>query len=149
MEKKVLNKNLIGKEYPAITLKVKKEILVAFSRSTGQVDPIYFDERTAKENGYPTIIAPPTFLTIIAMQQENPYEYLEKINVSLDSVLHAGQDYRYFYPIFAEDVIEMKYRIDDVFQKKNGEITFIVFQSKYKNQDGLKIAESLSTLAIR
>ena len=149
MEKKVLNKNLIGKEYPAITLKVKKEILVAFSRSTGQVDPIYFDERTAKENGYPTIIAPPTFLTVIAMQQENPYEYLEKINVSLDSVLHAGQDYRYFYPIFAEDVIEMKYRIDDVFQKKNGEITFIVFQSKYKNQDGLKIAESVSTLAIR
>jgi len=149
MEKKVLNKNLIGKEYPAITFKVKKEILVAFSRSTGQVDPIYFDERTAKENGYPTIIAPPTFLTVIAMQQENPYEYLEKINVSLDSVLHAGQDYRYFYPIFAEDVIEMKYRIDDVFQKKNGEITFLVFQSKYKNQDGLKIAESVSTLAIR
>ena len=149
MEKKVLNKNLIGKEYPAITLKVKKEILVAFSRSTGQVDPIYFDERTARDNGYSTIMAPPTFLTVIAMQQENPYEYLEKINVSLDSVLHAGQDYRYFYPIFAEDVIEMKYRIDDVFQKKNGEITFIVFQSKYKNQDGLKIAESVSTLAIR
>ena len=149
MEKKVLNKNLIGKEYPAITFKVKKEILVAFSRSTGQVDPIYFDEHTARDNGYSTIMAPPTFLTVIAMQQENPYEYLEKINVSLDSVLHAGQDYRYFYPIFAEDVIEMKYRIDDVFQKKNGEITFIVFQSKYKNQDGLKIAESLSTLAIR
>ena len=149
MEKKVLNKNLIGKEYPAITFKVKKEILIAFSKSTGQIDPIYFDERTARDNGYSTIMAPPTFLTVIAMQQENPYEYLEKINVSLDSVLHAGQDYRYFYPIFAEDVIEMKYRIDDVFQKKNGEITFIVFQSKYKNQDGLKIAESVSTLAIR
>ena len=149
MEKKVLNKNLIGKEYPAITFKVKKEILVAFSRSTGQVDPIYFDERTAKDNGYPAIMAPPTFLTVIAMQQENPYEYLEKINVSLSSVLHAGQDYKYFHPIYSEDVIEMKYRIDDVFQRKNGEITFIVFRAKYKNQDGVKIAESVSTLAIR
>lgn len=149
MEKKVLNKNLIGKEYPAITFKVKKEILIAFSKSTGQIDPIYFDERTARDNGYSTIMAPPTFLTVIAMQQENPYEYLEKINVSLSSVLHVGQDYRYFHPIYAEDVIEMKYTIDDVFQRKNGEITFIVFRAKYKNQDGVKIAESVSTLAIR
>jgi len=149
MEKKVLNKNLIGKEYPAITFKVKKEILIAFSRSTGQIDPIYFDERKAIDNGHPTIVAPPTFLTVIAMYQENPYEYLEKINVPLSSVLHAGQEYSYFHPIYADDVIEMKYRIDDVFQRKNGEITFIVFRAKYKNQDGVKIAESVSTLAIR
>ena len=92
MEKKVLNKNLIGKEYPPIIFKVKKEILIAFSRSTGQINPIYFDERKAIDNGHPSIVAPPTFLTVIAMYQENPYEYLEKINVPLSSVLHAGQE---------------------------------------------------------
>ena len=149
MEKKVLNKNLIGKEYPPITFRVKKEILIAFSRSTGQIDPIYFDERKAKDNGHPAIMAPPTFLTVIAMHQENPYEYLEKINVSLSSVLHAGQEYSYFHPIYAEDVIEMKYNIEDIFQRKNGEITFIVFRSTYTNHNSIKIAESASTLAIR
>ena len=149
MEKKVLNKNLIGKEYPPIIFKVKKEILIAFSRSTGQINPIYFDERKAIDNGHPTIVAPPTFLTVIAMYQENPYEYLEKINVPLSSVLHAGQEYSYFHPIYADDVIEMKYNIEDIFQRKNGETTFIVFRSKYTNHNSIKIAESASTLAIK
>ena len=149
MEKKVLNKNLIGKEYPAITLKVKKNILIAFSKSIDQADPVYFDKDIAREKGHRNILAPPTFLTVINMHQENPYEYLENINVSLSSVLHAGQEYSYFYPIYAGDEIEMKYKIEDVFHRKNRQITFIAFKAKYSNQDGIIVAESTSTLAIR
>ena len=46
-------------------------------------------------------------------------------------------------------IIEMKYNIEDIFQRKNGEITFIVFRSTYTNHDSIKIAESASTLAIK
>jgi len=149
MKKSVLNKKLIGKQYPAITYKIKKDMLVSFAKATEQVNPIFFDEQIAKEKGHPTIVAPPTFLTVVTMQQEKPYEYLEKINISLSSVLHAGQEYSYYHPIYAGDEIKMKYKIDDIYDKKNGLITFIAFRSKYINQDNIKVAESVSTLVIR
>ena len=149
MEKTVLNKNIIGKEYPSIAYKVSKRRLIAFAKATEEVNLIYYDEQIAKENGYKTIIAPPTFLTVIAMQQDNPYEYLDKINVRLSSVLHAGQEYTYYYPVYAGDEIRMKNKIEDIYYKKNGSITFIDFRSIYTNQNNIKVAESVSTLAIR
>ena len=149
MEKTILNKNIIGKEYPSITYNVSKRRLIEFAKATEEVNPIYYDERIAKENGYPTIIAPPTFLTVIAMQQDNPYEYLDKINVRLSSVLHAGQQYSYHHPVYAGDEIRMKNKIEDIYFKKNNSIAFIDFYSKYINQKNIKVAESISTLAIR
>tara|TARA_B100001142_G_scaffold137944_1_gene139462 strand:- start:1307 stop:1756 length:450 start_codon:yes stop_codon:yes gene_type:complete len=149
VEKTILNKNIIGKEYPSITYNVSKRRLIEFAKATEEVNPIYYDERIAKENGYPTIIAPPTFLTVIAMQQENPYEYLDKINVRLSSVLHAGQQYSYHHPVYAGDEIRMKNKIEDIYFKKNNSIAFIDFYSKYINQNNIKVAESISTLAIR
>ena len=83
------------------------------------------------------------------MQQDNPYEYLDKINVRLSSVLHAGQQYTYYHPVYAGDEIRMKNKIEDIYHKKNGSITFIDFRSIYTNQNNIKVAESVSTLAIR
>ena len=149
MGKTVLSNNIIGKEYPSIAYKVSKRRLIAFAKATEEVNLIYYDEQIAKENGYKTIIAPPTFLTVIAMQQDNPYEYLDKINVRLSSVLHAGQQYTYYHPVYAGDEIRMKNKIEDIYYKKNGSITFIDFRSRYTNQNNIKVAESVSTLAIR
>ena len=149
MVKTVLSNNIIGKEYPSIAYKVSKRRLIAFAKATEEVNPIYYDEQIAKENGFTTIIAPPTFLTVIAMQQDNPYEYLDKINVRLSSVLHAGQQYTYYHPVYAGDEIRMKNKIEDIYYKKNGSITFIDFRSIYTNQNNIKVAESVSTLAIR
>ena len=149
MVKTVLSNNIIGKEYPSIAYKVSKRRLIAFAKAIEEVNPIYYDEQIAKENGYTTIIAPPTFLTVIAMQQDNPYEYLDKINVRLSSVLHAGQQYTYYHPVYAGDEIRMKNKIEDIHYKKNGSITFIDFRSIYTNQNNIKVAESVSTLAIR
>ena len=119
MANTVLSNNIIGKEYPSIAYKVSKRRLIAFAKATEEVNPIYYDEQIAKENGYTTIIAPPTFLTVIAMQQDNPYEYLDKINVRLSSVLHAGQQYTYYHPVYAGDEIRMKNTIEEENYNRN------------------------------
>ena len=77
MEKPYSDKNLIGKEYPIITYQVKKEMLIAFAKATEQVDPIYYNEKAAKENGHPTIIAPPTFLTCLLYTSPSPRDVEE------------------------------------------------------------------------
>ena len=71
----MLDRSLINKKYPPVVFNVKKQRLKFFAKATGQTDPVYFDELIAKEKGYPTILAPPMFLTTVGHEQDNPYQY--------------------------------------------------------------------------
>ena len=144
-----LNKKFIGKKYSPIQFNVEKQRLKFFSKATGQSDPIYFDEAIAKEKGFPSIVAPPTFLTTIGYEKENPYDYLEDLGISIARILSAGQKYYYFHLIFGGDVILMESEIQDIYVKKGGKLQFIEFLSTYTNQSDLNIARSVSTLVFR
>tara|TARA_B100000902_G_scaffold227797_1_gene216249 strand:+ start:1042 stop:1485 length:444 start_codon:yes stop_codon:yes gene_type:complete len=146
---KELDKKFIGKKYSPIQFNVEKQRLKFFSKATGQSDPIYFDEAIAKEKGFPSIVAPPTFLTTIGYEKENPYDYLEDLGISIARILSAGQKYYYFNLIFGGDIIFMESEIQDIYVKKAGKLQFIEFLSIYTNQSDLSIARSVSTLVFR
>lgn len=128
---------------------VEKQRLRFFAKATGQTDPIYFDEQAARENGHPSILAPPTFLTVVGHEQEKPYKYITDLGIDFGKILHAGQTYKYYKPVYAGDVITMESQIVDLYEKKNGALQFIEFQSTYANQDNIMVAESLATLVAR
>ena len=128
---------------------VEKQRLRFFAKATGQTDPIYFDEQAARENGHPSILAPPTFLTVVGHEQEKPYKYITDLGIDFGKILHAGQTYKYHKPVYAGDVITMESQIVDLYEKKNGALQFIEFQSTYANQDNIMVAESLATLVAR
>lgn len=128
---------------------VEKQRLRFFAKATGQTDPVYFDEQAARENGHPSILAPPTFLTVVGHEQEKPYKYITDLGIDFGKILHAGQTYKYYKPVYAGDVITMESQIVDLYEKKNGALQFIEFQSTYANQDNIMVAESLATLVAR
>ena len=145
----MLNKSLINKTYPPIIFDIEKQRVRFFSKATGQTDPVYFDEDIAKENGFPSLLAPPTFLTTINHGQENPYQYLHDLSIDMKNVLHAGQSYKYHHLVFAGDQITMESKIKNMYDKKNGSLQFIEFESIFLNQNKKLAVESLSTLVIR
>ena len=145
----MLNKSLINKTYPPIIFDIEKQRVKFFSKATGQTDPVYFDENIAKEKGFPSLLAPPTFLTTVSHEQKNPYQYLHDLSIDMKNVLHAGQSYKYHDLIFAGDQITMESKIKNMFDKKNGSLQFIEFESIFLNQNKKLTAESLSTLVIR
>tara|TARA_Y100001960_G_C14605207_1_gene792887 strand:- start:637 stop:1074 length:438 start_codon:yes stop_codon:yes gene_type:complete len=145
----MLDRSLIKKRYPPISFDVEKQRLRFFAKATGQTDPIYFDEQAARENGHPSILAPPTFLTVVGHEQEKPYKYITDLGIDFGKILHAGQTYKYHKPVYAGDVITMESQIVDLYEKKNGTLQFIEFQSTYANQDNIMVAESLATLVAR
>ena len=67
----------------------------------------------------------------------------------MKNVLHAGQSYTYHHLIFAGDKITMESKIKDMYDKKNGSLQFVEFESLFLNQNKKLIVESLSTLVIR
>ena len=145
----MLNKSLINKSYPPIIFDIEKQRVRFFSKATGQTDPVYFDEDIAKEKGFPSLLAPPTFLTTVSHEQRNPYQYLHDLSIDMKNVLHAGQCYKYHDLVFAGDQITMESKIKNMYDKKNGSLQFIEFESIFLNQNKKLTIESLSTLVIR
>ena len=145
----MLNKSLINKTYPPIIFDIEKQRVKFFSKATGQTDPVYFDEDAAKERGFPSLLAPPTFLTTVSHEQKKPYQYLHDLSIDMKNVLHAGQSYKYHDLVFAGDQITMESKIKNMYDKKNGSLQFIEFESIFLNQNKKLTVESLSTLVIR
>ena len=120
-----------------------------FAIATGQQLPVLFDESLAKQKGHPSLLAPPTFLTTVGNEQDNPLQYIADLSIDIGKILHAGQLYKYHQPIYAGDIITMESQIVDMYDKKNGTLQFVEFESIYTNQDKVIVAESLSTLVVR
>ena len=146
---KRIDKKLIGKKYPDISFAVEKQRLRFFSTATSQTDPIYFNEKFAKQKGYPSIVAPPTFLTTVGYEKDNPYDFLDELGIEIDRVLSACQNYIFYNLIFAGDLISMKSRISDIYDKKSGKLQFVEISSTFYNQKATKVAKSISTLVYR
>ena len=145
----MLNRSLIGKKYHPVVFNVEKQRLKFFAKATGQTDPLYFDETYAVDQGHPSLLAPPTFLTTVAMEQEKPYQYLEDLNIKIGRLLHARQMYSYHAPVYAGDTITMDSKIADMYDKKEGTLQFVVFESHFKNQKQNKVAKASSTLVVQ
>ena len=146
---KWIDKKLIGKQYPDISFTIEKQRLRFFSKATFQTNPIYFNEKFAKQKGYPSIVAPPTFLTTVGYEKDNPYDFLDELGIEIDRVLSAGQNYIFYNLIFAGDLILMKSRISDIYDKKSGKLQFVEISSEFYNRKATKVAKSISTLVYR
>ena len=145
----MLDRNLIGKKYPIIEFRVLDHRLKFFSKATGQTDPIYFDREYAKKKNHKGILCPPTFLMIVGMEQDNFYKYLQDLNVSIKSILHAEQEFIYEELVYEGDTLKMETVIVDMFDKKQGLLQFCTFKSIYKNQDNVHVATIRFTIVVR
>ena len=67
----------------------------------------------------------------------------------MKNILHASQSYKYHHLVFAGDQITMESKIKNMYDKKNGSLQFIEFESIFLNQNKKLTVESLSTLVIR
>ena len=144
----MLNKSLINKSYPPVEFDVEKQRVKFFSKVTGQTDPVYFDEKAAQKKGYPSLLAPPTFLTAVRHEQKNPYQYLDDLSISIQHILHASQKFKYYKLVFAGEKIKMESKIKDMYEK-NGDLKFIEIESMFFNQKKELMVDSLSTLVTR
>ena len=145
----MIDKAHIGYEPEPITMDIEKGRLKFFARSTGQDDPIYLDEDAAKAAGYRSLPAPPTFLFSIDLEQEAPMAFLDMLGVNIARILHGEQEFTYHKPICAGDTITLKSRVEDIYDKKNGAMEFVVQKFSATNQHGEHVADMTRTIVVR
>ena len=83
---------LIGKSYKTISIVIKEEDVVSFSKATMQEDEIFLNKVVARNEGFPNIVCPPTYLISIGMKMNILNECLEDLGLGLEKILHAGQE---------------------------------------------------------
>ncbi|CRM75481.1 MaoC family dehydratase N-terminal domain-containing protein [Pseudomonas sp. 25 R 14] len=146
----MLDRTKIGIEFASFVVPVEKGRLAFFAKAIGERNDIYLDDPCAREAGYLSTPAPPTFAMVLDMEGKDdlPPE-VKALQLDVGRILHGSQSFEYFEPIYAGDEITVARKIVDIFDKKDGALEFVVTQSTYTNQNGTLVAKAQCNLVYR
>jgi acyl dehydratase len=149
MQGRMIDDTLIGRTFPPHSADVEAGRLRLFAKAIGETRPEYSDEAAARAAGHRCLPAPPTYAACLLMDVPDPFQWFSELGIDLAHVLHGAQGFRYFAPVYAGDRLTFASRVEDVFRKKSGALTFIIKATDVSNQSGLRVAELRSTIIVR
>lgn len=139
-----VDRTVIGSKSDVIEFEVEKGAIRAFAAALGSENPLYFDEKYAKEQGYASLVAPPTFPSTFRLPKPG-------INVELSRTLHGEQEFIYERPIVAGDVLRCSNQLIDIFERpgKSGTMTFFILETRGEDVTGNLVFRSKTTIIYR
>jgi acyl dehydratase len=141
--------DLVGTERSGGTMVISRDRLRVFAKATGQTDPVFVDLDTARAAGHPDLPVPPTFYFSVDLEVPDPFAYLAAVGVDLRAALHGEQEFEYHCPAHAGDELRSSSRVVDYFERKGGELQFLVTESAIVNQYGALVVTMRTTLVVR
>jgi len=145
----MIDKSIIGKEYPPFTVEVEKRWVRSFAEAIGETSPIYFDESVARARGYRSLPAPPTFPFAMIMDGNQSFMILDELGIDKRRAMHGEQSFVYHADLCAGDVVTGRQRVVDVYDKKNGVLEFLVTETRLENQRGEHVCDLRTTVVVR
>jgi len=139
--------DIIGREIAPFEFPIERGKIREFADAIGDDNPLCRDSTYASKTPYGRIIAPPTFTRTQVFWRSGPSNY-EIAGLDQRFVLHGEEEYEYFYPIFAGDVLTCSIKIVDAYEKegkRGGKMTFVVFESTFHNEKGERVLVCRST----
>jgi acyl dehydratase len=118
-----------------------------FANAIGDDNPIYLGPAYAAKTEFKGIIAPPTFTATKAFYR-SAANLSEMAGLDPHYRLHGEEEYEYFQPVVAGDVLTCRSKITEAYEKagkRGGKMTFIVLEFTFFNQRGEKAVVSRST----
>jgi acyl dehydratase len=142
-----MNPSAAGKSFPPYEFRVERGKIKEFADAFGDPDPVYRDPEAAKRAGFPGIPAPPTMLRCFLYETPDSKSALDVKDWSY--IVHGEQEFEYFAPIFAGDVLTGQDRIVSIVEKDSkraGKLQIAVIETTFVNQRGEKVQVARRTL---
>lgn len=132
------DRNLLGVEHPVGPFLITKEMILEFSITTGEINPLYIDEEKAMASKHGGLIAPPTFCNIFITGIHRPDIRLEYG----DTRLLAGQTIENLASVQPGDTLDATIKLKEVYAKRgrSGKMVFAVWETRFTNQEGVTVA---------
>lgn len=123
----------IGKMGEPRTVEVERGAIRRFAEAIGDDNPLFHDEKAARETRHGGVIAPPTFCrSLMAPGVEI------KLDMEHFRGLDGGSDWEYLHPIRPGDRITVQTKIADLRESEGrlGPMVFTTTETTYTNQFG-------------
>lgn len=140
----------VGEESDPWTYEVTTTSVRAFARGVGYTDPVYYDVAAAKQAGYRSLPAPPTYLgTPVFLPGRSsdtfsgPVSSRRGLQHGLKGLLDGGTETTYFGDICAGDTLTAVSKLVDLEVKESrslGKMLVTTSETSYTNQDGKCVA---------
>ncbi|MDA1257934.1 MAG: MaoC family dehydratase N-terminal domain-containing protein [Chloroflexi bacterium] len=129
-------------ESEPITYDVEKGAVIKFAQAIGDPNPLFQDEKAARQGPYGGLIAPPTFLRSLI-----PGEAKKEFPRPFPNNLDGGSEYEFFEPIRVGDRITVTRAIVDLTEREGrlGTMLFTTAETRYVNQLGQLAATQRTT----
>ena len=130
-------------QYPDY-FEVGREQVRGFARAIKCNDAACFDEAAAAELGYPTIVAPLTFVSILAKLVQDDFFRNVDVGMEMLQIVQVDQRFVYHKPMFVGDKIYGRMEVESVHERFGASI--VVTRNTCHNQHGELILEAYTTL---
>ncbi|HEX3962104.1 MAG TPA: MaoC family dehydratase N-terminal domain-containing protein [Trebonia sp.] len=101
-----LNAEYAGRTFPpGEPYEVSRVKIAEFATAIGEPSPLCRDWEAAVKAGYPDVIAPPTFVTIITMASTKDIQDDPGLGLDYSMVVHGEQSFTHARPLHAGDVV--------------------------------------------
>jgi acyl dehydratase len=155
------DRSKVGMEFPAYTITVEKNKIAEFAMAVALkeekegINPIYYDEASAKKAGYQGITVPPTFMTSFAFWTgEGLPEIVKALGIDMNRLLHSEEEYEYYGSIYVGDTITRKMKVVEMYERGKRDrlgrfVDVTILETELINQRGELVAKVRSTMMER
>ncbi|HET9903893.1 MAG TPA: MaoC family dehydratase N-terminal domain-containing protein [Xanthobacteraceae bacterium] len=136
-----------GKSFPPYEFRVERGKIKEFADALGDRNPVYHDPESPAAKAAGGILAPPTLLRTFLYETRDAVEALKVEDWSY--IVHGEQEFEYFAPIHAGDVLTAQDRIVSMTEKESrraGKLQIAVIETTFHNQRGEKVQVARRTL---
>jgi acyl dehydratase len=123
---------------------VGREKIREFARAIKAEDPACYDEAEAAELGYDSVLAPLTFVAILAKLVQSDFFRNVDTGYTTMQMVQVDQGFTYRKPIKAGDVLYARMEIASVNERFGADI--VTTRNILTNQDGDVVLEAFTTM---
>ncbi|HEU0024871.1 MAG TPA: MaoC family dehydratase N-terminal domain-containing protein [Thermoleophilaceae bacterium] len=142
-----VNAEAVGKAYPPYAYEVGKEKIREYAFAVGEDNPVYFDRDQAKAAGFRDVPAPPMFAVVYSAGSVGPAVLDPEVGINFPMMVHGSQEFVWGEQVCAGDVITTETTVKEISER--GGMTFYVFESVSRNQDGDEVVRGTWTNIVR
>jgi acyl dehydratase len=143
-----LNPDYVGRVFgPGEPYEVSRVKIVEFADAIGEPSALCRDREAAVKAGYPDVIAPPTFATVITMAAAATVNADPGLGLDYSMVVHGEQSFEHARPLHAGDVVVATTTIDSI--RALGAMSMMTTSTDISTVEGEHVCTAKSTLVER
>ncbi|OLR90670.1 MaoC family dehydratase N-terminal domain-containing protein [Actinokineospora bangkokensis] len=143
-----LDQSFAGRTYPpGPVYEVGREKIREFADAVGADDPLHRDPAAARAAGYPDVVAPPTFTTILNLAAINEIVGDPQLGLDYDRMVHGDQSFTYHAPVVAGDRLVCTPAVESIMHRAGND--FITLRAEITTEAGEPRVTTRAQLVVR